>query len=324
MDRQIHTAAVTLVLMAIIISGCGSQEQPIAETSPPEVIVLAPTATTAPPPEPTDTAEPTALPSPTPLPGSMVLPLDTLAEGIPWLPYDPAAVPGTYFIMFNFNKPPFNSVLVRQAFAAAVDKQALVDITVDLYASQIFDPKPATNLTPPEVLGRDVTHQIGIAYDPAAAVDLLKQAGYEDTSGFPPVTILVNATGSVAVGYNIKMADTMAAMWQEVLGVAVEVEFIENFSAYGERLRDNPTELVRVFWAADFNDPDNFLRSLFQTGSEFNFGSYSNPEFDRLVEEAAAIQDPAQRQLLYLEAERILCEQDVAVLPIYHAMLDVR
>ncbi|MFN2280423.1 MAG: peptide ABC transporter substrate-binding protein, partial [Anaerolineales bacterium] len=95
---------------------------------------------------------------------------------------------------------------------------------------------------------------------------------------------------------------TMSKMWRDVLGVEVKVDYVENYSVYKEMLQNNQTEMVRVYWVADFNDPDNILRTLFQTGSEANFGNFSNPEFDDLVQQAAEITDPAQRQLLYLEA----------------------
>jgi oligopeptide transport system substrate-binding protein len=50
-----------------------------------------------------------------------------------------------------------------------------------------------------------------------------------------------------------------------------------------------------------------------------NFGRFTNPEFDKLIEVAKKNSDPAKRQELYIQAERILCEEETAVLPIYNA-----
>jgi oligopeptide transport system substrate-binding protein len=58
---------------------------------------------------------------------------------------------------------------------------------------------------------------------------------------------------------------------------------------------------------------------MFHSGRELNLGGFSNPEFDLLVERAKNSYDPAERQALYIQAERILCEQEAAVLPIYTA-----
>lgn len=274
---------------------------------------------------PTDTPEPpptaTEIPTPTSLPGSQVLPIESMAEELPWLPYDNSAVPVVYYYFFNVDKPPFNSALVRKAFASAVDRDVLVDITVDLYASRYKDPHPATNLTPPEILGRDVYGEIGLSYDPGAAKDYFIQAGYEDPSGFPVVTLLVNTSGSTAPGYDIKMAETAAMMWKEHLGVTVNVEYTHSWQEYLDRVANNPTEIVKVGWVADYIDPDNFLRELFATDAGSNLGNYSNPDFDDLVYKAAEISYPAERQLLYLEAEKVLCEMDAGVIPIYHATM---
>lgn len=310
-----------IIMIGLLISGCSGTDQQ-------QVIVVNPPTKTEAPVLPTDTPEPpptaTDIPTPTPLPGSQVLPLESMAEEMPWLPYDTSAVPSTYYFLFNTAIPPFNSALVRKAFASAVDKDVLVDITVDLYASSIFDPRPATNMTPPEILGRDVYNEIGLSYDPEAAKDYFVQAGYEDASGFPQVTMLVNVGGSTAPGYNIKMAETTAAMWKEHLGVVVNVVYTHTWQEYLDRLHNDAPEIVKVYWAADYNDPDNFLRELFATDADSNRGHYSNPAFDDLVYQAADITDPAERQLLYLEAEKLLCEIDAAVIPIYHATRDIR
>ena len=93
------------------------------------------------------------MPSPTPLPGSVVFPIDTLGKGVPWLPMDKSHRPMSVYYGFNFAKAPFNNVLVRQAFAAAVDKQ---EIAQEASHFKFKEVEPATVLTPPEVLGRDL------------------------------------------------------------------------------------------------------------------------------------------------------------------------
>jgi ABC-type transport system substrate-binding protein len=57
-----------------------------------------------------------------------VLPVDTLGKSIPWLPLDETAGPRVDYVGFNTVKPPFNSHLVRRAFAYSVDRQVLVDM----------------------------------------------------------------------------------------------------------------------------------------------------------------------------------------------------
>jgi len=159
---------------------------------------------------------------------------------------------------------------------------------------------------------------VGAGFDPQRAKELLTEAGYTDPSAFPAVTLIVSAYGDTAPGARFNMAKAMSDMWRDNLGVSVQIEVIKTFRDYGNRLRTNPPEMYWFGWAADYNDPDNFLRGIFHSSSEFNFGKFSNREFDRLVDRAAKSRDPAERQELYIQAERILCETESALIPLYH------
>jgi oligopeptide transport system substrate-binding protein len=234
-----------------------------------------------------------------------------LAPSIPWLPLDESAVPATYYYSFNLAKPPFDNRLVRQAFALAVDRQMIVDIAKDRGSRQ---PRPATTFTPPEVLGRDLYGQVGLPFDPATARELLAQAGYPNGEGFPEVTLVFNyQEGHEAI------ANAVVAMWRDHLGVSVGLESVDDWDAYLERLATDAPPVFRLGWAADYNDPDNFLMATFHsTSDQARVKNFANAQFDRLVEQAAAASDPATRQALYIQAERILCEQEAAVIPIYY------
>jgi len=181
-----------------------------------------------------------------------------------------------------------------------------------------INPIHATTLTPSETLGRDLYNEVGSKFNPQQAKDLLTQAGYSDPSSFPTVVFLVNASGDTAPGARFNIASAMADMWQTYLGVKVEVQAIQSFSEYNNSLKTNPPDLFWMGWAADYNDPDNFLRELFHSGSEYNYGKFSSSEFDKLVDRAAKSNDPAERQELYIQAERLLCETEAALIPIFH------
>ena len=48
-----------------------------------------------------------------------------------------------------------------------------------------------------------------------------------------------------------------------------------------------------------------------------NRGRYSNPEFDCVMEETRGITDPARREALLHQAQRIALQQDAAILPLH-------
>ena len=314
MKKNFQSVLFTFVILAVVLSGCASAATPVPSIQ----------ATTQPTLSPTFTAEPTAtattIPSPTPIPGLVVLPVDTLGKNNPWLPLDTAVRPGVNYVGFNTLKPPFNSSLVRRAFASAIDRDVLVAMAIKYKAA---NPVHATTLTPPETLGRDLYGEVGIKFDPQMAKDLLAQAGYTDPSSFPKVLFLVNASGDTAPGARFNVANAMADMWQTHLGITVEVQAIQSFAEYGDRIKSNTPDLFWLGWAADYNDPDNFLRELLHSDSTYNHGKFSNTEFDQLVEMAAKSSDPAERQERYIQAERILCETEAAVIPLWHATFNI-
>lgn len=316
MKKSTQTVFFAFVMLTVILSGCAP-----APTSTPTSIP--PTSTPSPIP-PTFTPEPTAtatlIPLPTPLPGSVVLPVDTLGKYKPWLPLDKTARPEVSFVGFNTLKAPFNSPLVRQAFAHAIDRDVMVEMAIKYKAK---NPVHATTLTPPVILGRDLYGEVGTMFNPQMAKDLLEQAGYSDSSSFPNVIFLVNVSGDIAPGARFNMASVMADMWKTHLGINVEVQVIQSFSEYNNRLKSNPSDLYWFGWSADYNDPDNFLSELFHSNKEYNYGKFSNVKFDNLVDSASRSNDPAKRQELYIQAERLLCETQAALIPIYHSTYNI-
>lgn len=317
MKKSVQSVFFAFVVLTVLLSGCAPASTPVPTFIPPTFTPspVPPTLT----PEPTATA--TTIPSPTPLPGSVVIPVDMLGKNNPWLPLDKTVTPSVNYVGFNTVKPPFNSALVRQAFAYSIDREA---IAIKAKSFGIKNVTPATTLTPPQTLGRDLYGVVGANYDPQKAKELLAQAGYTDPTKFPSVVFMVNYNGGGAVpGARVNMANAMAKMWQDNLGIKVEVQPISSFGAYTNQIATNPPDLFWIGWAADYNDPANFFDDIFGTGGlyhgENNYGHFSNPDLTDLMDRAAKSQDPVKRQALYIEAERLVCETEAAVIPLYHS-----
>jgi len=303
----VFKALIGLLVMALT-AACGPASVEPTPTLPPVEVA---TSTVTVIPTSTDT------PAPTPLPGKQIYPVTSLGSGIPWLPQDRTRNPLSAYYGFNFHRPPFDNLLLRQAFAAAVDKE---QVAREALGFKMRESVPAMTLTPALVLGRDLYGEIGVPFDPAKARALLEQAGYTSIEDFPHVTLLVYMRGSAAPGVHFRIAESVVDMWKANLGITVELVALENPPAMQERIRSREPEMYFFGWGADYIDPDNFLKALFHSQSEYNYGHFYSPEFDRYVDEAAALTDPAERQILYIQAERIISERDVALIPLFHSL----
>jgi hypothetical protein len=282
-------------------------------TETPAPVAAAATATPRPTdtqPPPTPTPQPTRTPAPTPLPGIEVIPIGQMATSIPWLPQEQGRAVQT--IYFNVSSPPFDDRRVRQAFSLAVNRVTVANAVSSL---GVIDPRPATTFTAPQVLGRDLYRQIGLGYDPDRARQLLAAAGYPNGAGFPQVTLVSDRT-------EVKEAvvNTVADMWRQQLGVSVNVELMEQWSSYWDRLRTDAPDAFRLGWRTE-RDPQGL--NVFHSGSGDNVAHFSDSGYDRLIDQAEALAgDPAARQALYIEAERILCEQEAVIIPLYHYYME--
>jgi len=216
----------------------------------------------------------------------------------------------TYYAGFSVNVPPMDNVHLRKALSYAVDRQDIIDNI--LQGGQTVAPffsNPTMNAAPLVENFPD----LGIGYDPDLAreeLDLaLADLGLTDASELPPITYLFNTSSA-----HQAIAEALQAMWADELGVQVELTNQE-FATY---LDQRPTFPVwRAGWCSDYPDNNNFLFDVFHSSSTNNDTGWSNPEFDALVEQAAAETDTQTRIDLYAQAEDILITQESAILPIY-------
>lgn len=308
--RIFNKIAIICFVSLVVLSGCG-QETPISTPIPLATSTeIPPTNTPTPLPTSTNT------PEPTPIPGIQVYPVSSLADSIPWLPLEKGQEPMTVYYGFNVEKPPFNNTLVRQAFAAAIDRE---DIANQAAGFNFRNVTPATSFTPPDTLGRDLYGEVGIPFDGARAKELLEQAGYSSVESFPSITLIVSTRGEAAPGAYYRMAKSIVTMWEQHLGIRAEIEVVGDMGTYINRLQTDPPEIYQLGWGADINDPSNFL-GIFHSSNELNFGHFNHGYYDNLIDKAERVTDPAERQLLYIEAERILTEDEAGVIPLYHTL----
>ena len=218
---------------------------------------------------------------------------------------------GTYFYNFNClprlrdGRPnPFADARVRRAFAMAIDKRTLVDQVRRLGETV------ATTLIPRGSIP-GYRSPAGLGYDPAGARALLAEAGYKDGASFPvTVEILINSEGDHG-----PVAEFIAKQWQEHLGVQVALVQKE-IRVFRDDLKNGNYMVSRAGWYGDYGDPTTFL-DISRSDNGNNDRKYSSPEYDALMERAAADSDPRARMRTLEEAERLLMDRDLPMLPLY-------
>ncbi len=153
---------------------------------------------------------------------------------------------------------------------------------------------------------------IGLGFDPEKAKALMAEAGYSEGKGLPPITLSFNTDPT-----NRLIAENIQAQWKRNLGVTVALDNME-WKVYLRQLKENTPQIFRLGWGADYPDPDNFL-NLFTTQSGNNNTHWGDPVYDRLISEAASEPDVYRRIRLYDEAQRILTEKAVPIMPLFFA-----
>lgn len=209
-----------------------------------------------------------------------------------------------HYIGFNFSKPPFDDVNIRRAFSQAIDKDKLVSL---VFRDMV---QPANGILPPGIPGfnKDLS---GLGFDVNRARELIKASKYGDVSRLPPITITTMGWG----GLISRGLEAIIAEWRNNLGVEVKVRQLEP-ERFLYHLKQEKDEMFYAGWIADYPHPQNFLDVLFHSGAENNYGDYSNPEIDTLLERAGVETDSKLSLALYQQAEQKLVD-DAAGLPLW-------
>ncbi len=208
---------------------------------------------------------------------------------------------GTYYFRFNTTRPPLDDQRVRRALSMAIDREAIIGNI--LRGGQ----QPAWSITPP--MEGFYEPPEGITFDPAEARRLLAEAGFPGGEGFPPKTILINTSEAHRV-----IAEAIQAMWRRELGIQVNITN-QDWQVYLDSQRDLNYDISRAGWIGDYLDPFTFL-DLWTTGDGMNQTGWSDPEFDRLIQQATQEGDAQARLDILNQAESLMMSQS-PVAPIY-------
>ena len=198
---------------------------------------------------------------------------------------------GLYVLAVNSKRPPLDNPLVKQALSHAIDREAIVK---ELWRGR--------GIVPSQPIAKGDNHFDAslppLPYNPGAARDLLKKAGYKGEEIFIETT----------VGYlsnDKQMSEAIQGMWKDA-GVNAKVEVIE----YSVRAQKNREKSFKgVFWSdptSTLTDPDGMMWRLLGPGGPQDY--WRHARWDELGNAARFSVDEKFRGEAYKEMTRIFLE----------------
>lgn len=225
--------------------------------------------------------------------------------------------PTVFYLKFNQERngkeTPLANVNIRKAISMAYNKQDLVDVVL------ANGSLPADFLVPTEFTfdesKKDFREVNGKMNEfNAEEAKKLWETGLKEL-GVTEVTLeMLGGDSELAK----KMDEYMKSQLEENLaGLTINLKAVP-FAVRLELDEKQDYDIQNSGWGPDYQDPMTFL-DLFVTGSAQNKMGYSNPEFDKLIEQAKGelAQDIPARWEAMAKAEKILIEDDAAIAGIY-------
>jgi peptide/nickel transport system substrate-binding protein len=225
----------------------------------------------------------------------------------------------------QFTHPFLSELKVRQAFAYAIDRQAI---------AALYGPagRPTTNslVSPPQYNSPNVFYD----YDPAKAKTLLDEAGWVDADGDGvrekdgvKLEVVFQGKASEIVQQTQQLVKDML----ESIGVEVVIKITDSSIMFGAG-SVNPDSTYR--FNADIQelsiksaspDPSGYMRfwtcgQIPQQSNDWrglNIERWCSEEYDALYQQSASELDPEKRQQLFIQMNDMLTK-DVVMIPIVH------
>jgi oligopeptide transport system substrate-binding protein len=219
-----------------------------------------------------------------------------------------------FYLGFNFNSPAFRLQEVRQAFAAAIDRERLVR---EVYGGRAIAMR---HLAPPGALHAPPLEEVGLIYSTDYARQQMLGSSFNDCRLMPPITILISSLDTA-----LHQAQLVRDMWMEELGCQ-EDQFEIQQVQFGTLLANtqpeaggNRPDLWELGWASYYPDESNWVGDVLHCEESENRQDRPCGEVDELIREAAVTIDPAERTALYRQIETTFFGEEgiIPLIPLY-------
>ncbi|KIL47404.1 peptide ABC transporter substrate-binding protein [Jeotgalibacillus campisalis] len=228
--------------------------------------------------------------------------------------------PTIFWVKMNQTNEALQNVNIRKALAMSIDKQALTDNILNNGSI------PANYAVPKEF----VTHPDTDADFREANGDMLEY-DLEAAKEFWATGLEELGTDTVELRYlggdtdTAKLTDEYIAEQLEtnLEGLTINLESVP-FSVRLERDESLDYDLQFAGWGPDYLDPISFS-DLWITDGGNNHMAFSSEEYDKLLKDAESTfaNEPGKRFEALQQAEKVLLEDEAAIIPIYQRQANI-
>ncbi len=214
--------------------------------------------------------------------------------------------PGTWYLLPQVTKAPFDNLNVRRAVAHAIDRENVVRVAQGFAI-------PAHAMIPPGFPGalddkktRDLQR-----FDPKLALSMLKGTPFEGGKNWPKITLSMRdeALGSKP------LAEAVQSVLLEHLNMKTDLEVLEP-RVFRERLWKQDLQFVWIRWFMDYPDPHNeYFDTFYGKKTSGRRQAWINDAFDKELEAGRDTSDTRKRMAHYAKAEEIM-QTDVGYVPV--------
>lgn len=211
-------------------------------------------------------------------------------------------LPATSYIAFNNAKKPLDNMKVRQALAAAMDRELYIK-QINLGVGQ-----PAGSFLYPGIAGYQTQTQQ--KFDPARAKQLLAEAGYANGAGFPTLKYQYSASDEASK----RRAVFWAQQFKSVLNITVEPTPVDPVQLIANRKSRDPKVYPDMFgggWYEDYPHPQDWVSLVFAPtpGNSLPPVGWNDKDFLALTQKADRISNIDEAAPLYAQADAMLAEK---------------
>ncbi|NEK69684.1 MAG: ABC transporter substrate-binding protein [Xanthomonas perforans] len=196
--------------------------------------------------------------------------------------------------------PGYDDPNIRKALSMAIDRESIISSLLDGQAHV------ATDYDIPVSIGyRDDACGESCAFDPTAAKELWDAAGGIDG----PLTV----TSVTGTGREI-WAEAIANQWAEAFDTEVTVAQVASENTWSGILGKEIESPVALGAPGNYPSPLDTLGPSYSSAGSVNGSFYSNPDFDALLDDAAAASSTEDQMDLYAEAKDLLIRDTASIL----------